>query len=141
MDNRNFYSMPAPWGGIVLREENGELASICPTIASIQAPSPAPLAIADAMQQLEAVLTVPQATSEELRETLFATQVFRKLPDSFAIRVLNQRMPHAQCIPNIPVIAPAIGFDVECTIPFAEQTGVTRLCKRRRTRFRFTPEA
>ena len=49
MDNRNFYSMPAPWGGIVLREENGELASICPTIASIQAPSPAPLAIADAM--------------------------------------------------------------------------------------------
>lgn len=81
MDNRNFYSMPAPWGGIVIREENGELASICPTIASIQAPSPAPLAIADAMQQLEAVLTVPQATSEELRETLFATQVFRKLPD------------------------------------------------------------
>lgn len=59
MDNRNFYSMPAPWGGIVLREENGELASICPTIASIQAPSPAPLAIADAMQQLEAVLTKP----------------------------------------------------------------------------------
>ena len=62
MDNRNFYSMPAPWGGILLREENGELASICPTIASIQAPSPAPLAIADAMQR-----SLPHKSSENCR--------------------------------------------------------------------------
>ena len=77
MDNRNTYSMPAPWGGIILWEENGELARICPTIDSIQEPSPAPQAIADVMQQLEAVLSVPQATSEELRETLFGTKAFR----------------------------------------------------------------
>ena len=36
MDNRNTYSMPAPWGGIILWEENGELARIYPTIDSIQ---------------------------------------------------------------------------------------------------------
>ena len=88
MDNRNTYSMPAPWGGIILWEENGELARICPTIDSIQEPSPAPQAIADVMQQLEAVLSVPQATSEELRETLFGTKAFRKLPE-FMRRVLD----------------------------------------------------
>lgn len=88
MDNRNTYSMPAPWGGIILWEENGELARICPTIDSIQEPSPAPQAIADVMQQLEAVLSVPQATSEELRETLFGTKAFRKLPE-FTRRVLD----------------------------------------------------
>lgn len=76
MDNRNTYSMPAPWGGIILWEENGELARICPTIDSIQEPSPAPQAIADVMQQLEAVLSVPQATSEELRETLLERKPF-----------------------------------------------------------------
>ena len=88
MDNRNTYSMPAPWGGIILWEENGELARICPTIDSIQEPSPAPIAVADVMQQLEAVLCVPQATSEQLRETLFGTKAFRKLPE-FTRRVLD----------------------------------------------------
>lgn len=136
MDNRNFYSMPAPWGGIVLREENGELASICPTIASIQAPSPAPLAIADAMQQLEAVLTVPQATSEELRETLFATQVFRKLPD-FTRRVLDivsriepgQWMSYSQVAQAAgnPAAARAVGQAL-ANNPFPILIGCHRVC-------------
>lgn len=136
MDNRNTYSMPAPWGGIILWEENGELARIWPTIDSIQEPSPAPQAIADVMQQLEAVLSVPQATPEELRETLFGTKAFRKLPE-FTRRVLDivsriepgQWMSYSQVAQTAgnPAAARAVGQALAHN-PFPILIGCHRVC-------------
>lgn len=119
MDNRNTYSMPAPWGGIILWEENGELARIYPTIDSIQEPSPA-----------------PQATSEELRETLFGTKAFRKLPE-FTRRVLDivsriepgQWMSYSQVAQTAgnPAAARAVGQALAHN-PFPILIGCHRVC-------------
>lgn len=84
----NLYRMPAPWGSIVLREQNGEFAGLVPSLDPVEAPSTASQPIADVMSLVEEVLSAPQACSSKTGELLFATQVWRRLPD-FTRRVLT----------------------------------------------------
>ena len=79
---------------------------------------------------------MPQATSEELRETLFATQVFRKLPD-FTRRVLDivsriepgQWMSYSQVAQATgnPAAARAVGQAL-ANNPFPILIGCHRVC-------------
>lgn len=80
MTTSNVYVMPAPWGSIELFETSGELSALRPSLTAVQTPSSAPEHIAEIMQRLEAVLSVPQRTSEEVREELFRTTAYRRLP-------------------------------------------------------------
>lgn len=82
------YRMPAPWGSVILREENDELREVRPSLLKVDMPTPAPEAVVEWMQCIEDALNAPKATPAEVLEALTSTQAFRRL-SPFTQRVLT----------------------------------------------------
>ncbi len=82
------WSMPAPWGGIAVYACEGEPTAIVPTLTPVTEPEAAPEAVSEILALLEDVLAVPRATDPSVKDKLFATRIFRELPE-FTRRVLT----------------------------------------------------
>lgn len=88
MSGVNEYLMPAPWGSIVLCEDNHELCEVRPRLIRVDMPTPAPEAVVEWMQRIEDAVNAPKATPAEVLEALISTQAFRRL-SPFTQRVLT----------------------------------------------------
>ena len=88
MSGVNEYLMPAPWGSIVLCEDNHELCEVRPSLIRVDMPTPAPEAVVEWMQRIEDAVNAPKATPAEVLEALISTQAFLRL-SPFTQRVLT----------------------------------------------------